>query len=52
MNYLNAYPAARSILIIDNVSFHHNIFFKELIKTTGTIIVYLPPYNPMINLTE
>ena len=52
LQHLNAYPGPCSILFIDNVAFHHNPIFIALIELIGVILIFLPHYNPIINLAE
>ena len=50
--HLNAYPGKCSILFVDNVAFHHNPFFINVIKFIGCILTFLPHHNPIMTLTE
>ena len=49
---MNRHPAPRSILVLDNVSFHHSDFVEYEANRLGIEIVYLPPYFPNGNLSE
>ena len=52
VDVINEWPSPNSIVIIDNVSFHHNEAVHNIIEESGAIIVYLPAYTPWINLAE
>jgi len=39
---MQSFPAPRSILIMDNCSIHHVHQVKELLKTTGIVLMFLP----------
>jgi len=41
-----------TILLIDNVSFHHSKIVKEYITGKGWISLYTPPYSPWFNPIE
>ena len=41
-----------TILLIDNVSFHHSKIVKEYIIEKGWISLYTPPYSPWFNPIE
>jgi transposase len=41
-----------TILLIDNVSFHHSKIVKEYINEKGWISLYTPPYSPWFNPIE
>lgn len=40
------------IIIIDNASFHHGEYIKEIVELAGCEIWYLPPYSPDLNKIE
>ena len=48
----NAYPAFKSVIIMDNVSVHTHPNIKEAIEARGCQIRYLPPYSPDFNPIE
>lgn len=41
-----------SIIIMDNASFHKSDDIKELAKTHGCELIFLPPYSPDLNPIE
>ena len=40
------------VVIMDNAAFHKSNKTKELIKSAGAILLYLPPYSPDLNPIE
>ena len=46
------YPGKHSVVMVDNVSFHHNEMFEYMIEQKGAILLYLPSYMPKWNITE
>lgn len=41
-----------SVIILDNVSFHHSKIVKETAKEKGYDLLYIPPYSPIFNPIE
>ena len=52
VHWVNRYPQPRSVVILDNIKFHHNVVFRQTISEIGAICAYLPHYDPYYNLTE
>lgn len=48
----NPWPEPRSVVVMDNVSFHHSEGIEELFTDAGVRLVYLPPYSPDFNPIE
>ena len=48
----NAFPAARSVVCLDNASIHINPLIREVIESNGCLIRYLPLYSPDHNPIE
>lgn len=42
----------QSLLIMDNVSFHHLEKIKEMCSEAGVELLHLPPYSPNLNPIE
>ena len=49
---MNPFPGPQSILVMDNVSFHHHGRIAELIENRGCQLIYLPAYSPDLNPIE
>ena len=41
-----------SILIMNNCSIHHISEVKELMRQSGIVMLFLPPYSPDLNPVE
>ena len=48
----SAYPGPRSVLILDNATIHYSKRLRELCKTRGILLEFLPPYSPDYNPIE
>ncbi|CZS75078.1 unnamed protein product [Fusarium graminearum] len=46
------WPQPKSVLIMDNASFHHNDELEPMCVEAGVELVYLPPYSPDFNPIE
>lgn len=46
------YPGPRSVLVMDNASWHHCEELTHLCEEFGVKLVYLPPYSPDLNPIE
>lgn len=46
------FPGPRSVLILNNASWHHCQELKDICKEKGVILNYLPPYSPDLNPIE
>ncbi len=42
----------RTVIIMDNASFHKSIETRDLIKKSGCYVLFLPPYSPHLNPIE
>ncbi len=42
----------KSIIIMDNASFHKGVSMKKAIEDAGHTLLYLPPYSPDLNPIE
>lgn len=40
------------VVVMDNASVHHGEPIQQLIKETGLVVIYLPPYSPDYNPIE
>jgi transposase len=41
-----------SVMLLDNVAFHHSLTFKNMCKDLGIELLYVPPYSPWFNPIE
>ena len=48
----NRFPAERSVVVMDNASFHHSERMQALFDAFGVKLVYLPAYSPDLNPIE
>jgi transposase len=46
------YPEPKSVIILDNASFHHTERVEQLCHDAGVQLLYLPPYSPDLNPIE
>ncbi len=50
---LEAFDLPRgTVLLLDNVSFHHACVVKEYAASRGIVLLYVPPYSPWFNPVE
>ena len=47
--HCNPFPGKRSVIIMDNASFHRGPEIKTACARVGVKLVYLPPYLPDLN---
>jgi len=52
IDYMQPYPAAKSVLVLDNASSHKNNDFIDRLIQKGCIVEFLPPYSPWLNPVE
>jgi transposase len=46
---INPFPGLRSVLILDNASYHRSQELKDICKEAGIVLKFLPPYSPDFN---
>jgi transposase len=46
------WPEPKSVLVMDNASFHHTKRIEQICHDAGVKLVYLPPYSPDFNPIE
>ena len=46
------WPEPKSVLVMDNASFHHTDRITQMCADAGVKLVYLPPYSPDLNPIE
>jgi len=49
---INAWPAPKSVLIINNIFIHKSPKIKQTIKNKNIVFVFLPLYSPQYNQIE
>lgn len=52
LQHCNRYPGPKSVLVMDNASFHRTARLQRLCSEAGVKLVYLPPYSPDLNPIE
>jgi transposase len=52
MEHCGRWPEPKSVIVMDNASFHYTERVKELCSVAGVKLVYLPPYSPDLNPIE
>jgi transposase len=52
LHHCGRWPAPKSVLVMDNASFHHTERIKQMCSDAGVKLVYLPPYSPDLNPIE
>lgn len=49
---MSPFPGPRSVLVMDNATFHHSQEIYDLVESFGVKLQYLPPYSPDFNPIE
>lgn len=52
LRHCGRWPEPKSVLVMDNASFHHTERIAQMCADTGVKLVYLPPYSPDLNPIE
>lgn len=52
LHHCGRWPAPKSVLVMDNASFHHSDRIKQMCSDAGVKLLYLPPYSPDLNPIE
>ena len=52
LQHCGRWPEPKSVLVMDNASFHHSDRIKILCAEAGVKLLYLPPYSPGFNPIE
>lgn len=50
--FCGRWPNPKSVLIMDNASFHRSDRIDQLCREAGVVLLYLPPYSPDLNPIE
>jgi transposase len=46
------WPEPKSVLVMDNASFHHSERIEQMCQDAGVKLIYLPPYSPDLKPIE
>lgn len=52
LQHCGRWPEPKSVLVMDNASFHHSERVRELCEGAGVRLEFLPPYSPDLNPIE
>jgi transposase len=52
LHYCKPFPDEKSVIVMDNASFHHSEKIEQMCSEAGVKLVYLPPYSPDLNPIE
>ncbi|KAJ5146627.1 uncharacterized protein N7515_001191 [Penicillium bovifimosum] len=52
LQHCGKWPEPKSVVIMDNASFHHSERIAQMCADAGVILIYLPPYSPDLNPIE
>lgn len=52
LQHCGRWPDPKSVLVMDNASFHHSRRVSQMCEDAGVKLVYLPPYSPDLNPIE
>ncbi|GFG19955.1 hypothetical protein IFM5058_10397 [Aspergillus udagawae] len=52
LEHCGRWPQPKSVLIMDNASFHRSKHIEQMCRDAGVKLVYLPPYSPDLNPIE
>jgi transposase len=52
LHHCGRWPEPKSVLVMDNASFHHSDRIEKMCCNAGVKLVYLPPYSPDLNPIE
>jgi transposase len=52
LQHCGRWPEPKSVLVMDNASFHHSERVKQMCSDAGVKLLFLPPYSPDLNPIE
>lgn len=52
LRHCGRWPEPKSVLVMDNASFHYSERISQMCADAGVKVVYLPPYSPDLNPIE
>jgi len=52
LQHCGRYPESKSVIIMDNASWHHSEKMLQMCRDAGVVLEFLPPYSPDFNPIE
>jgi transposase len=52
LQHCGRWPEPKSVVVMDNASFHHSERVSQMCADAGVKLIYLPPYSPDLNPIE
>lgn len=52
LHHCGRFPEPKSVIVMDNASWHHSEKIQQMCKDAGVVIEFLPPYSPDFNPIE
>lgn len=52
LQHCGRWPEPKSVLVMNNITFHHSVRIVPMCADAGLKLVYLPPYSPDLNPIE
>jgi len=52
LHHCGRFPEPKSVIVMDNASFHHTERIEQMCAEAGVKLLYLPPYSPDLNPIE
>jgi transposase len=52
LQHCGRFPEPKSVIVMDNASWHHSEKIQQMCSEAGVILVFLPPYSPDFNPIE
>jgi transposase len=52
LHHCGRFPAPKSVLVMDNASYHRSKRIQQICEAAGIKLLYLPQYLPHLNLIE
>jgi len=52
LHHCGRYPEPKSVIVMDNASWHHSDKIVQMCRDAGVVLEFLPPYSPDFNPIE
>ena len=52
LHHCGRYPEPKSVIVMDNASWHHSEKIQQMCRDAGVVIEFLPLYSPDFNPIE